>query len=280
MREIQAQEVSRTVADMCQQANYHLGRDMREALARARDREESPVGRDILDQLLQNASIAEAEHIPLCQDTGVAVFFVDLGQDVHISGGGLEEAINEGVRQGYSQGLLRKSMVAHPWRRKNTGDNTPAIIHLRLVPGDRLRLTFTAKGGGSENMSALRMLKPADGLEGVKNFVVETVAKAGPNACPPMVVGVGVGGNFETCALLAKKALLRPVGQPNADPELAQVEEELLQRANRLGVGPQGLGGRITVLAVQMEVYPCHIASLPVAVNIQCHANRHVVAEL
>lgn len=276
VREVPVDEVVQTVANMCKDANYYLGEDMVAALKQAKETEESPVGREILDQILENQQIAREENLPICQDTGVAVFFVEVGQDVHLVGGSLEDAINEGVRRGYKEGYLRKSMVANPWKRTNTGDNTPAIIHTRLVPGDKIRLVFAAKGGGSENMSALKMLKPADGLEGVQKFVVDTVDNAGPNACPPLVVGVGVGGNFEECALLAKKALLRPVGTHHQDPEVAAVEKALLEKINKLGVGPQGLGGTTTAVAVNVEVMPCHIASLPCAVNIQCHANRHL----
>lgn len=275
-RELPVGEIAGAVAKMCKDANYYLGEDMVVALQAARESEESPVGREILEQILENQQIARTEDVPICQDTGVAVFFVEVGQDVHLTGGGLEEAINEGVRLGYTEGYLRKSMVVNPWKRANTGDNTPAIIHARVVPGDKVRLIFAAKGGGSENMSALKMLKPADGLDGVLKFVVDTVDNAGPNACPPLVVGVGVGGNFEECALLAKKALIRHVGAHHPDPEIAAAEKTLLERINKLGVGPQGLGGTTTALAVNMEVMPCHIASLPCAVNIQCHANRHV----
>jgi fumarate hydratase subunit alpha len=225
--------------------------------------------------LLKNADIARSEDVPMCQDTGFAVVFVELGQDVHIEGGALEDAINEGVRRGYTEGYLRKSIVGHPLERVNTGDNTPAVIHLKLVPGNKMKITVAPKGGGSENMSGIKMLKPAEGVEGVKKFVLDTVKAAGPNPCPPIIVGVGIGGTFEKCALLAKEALLRPVGTPSHRPEIARLERELLDEINSTGIGPQGLGGRFTALAVHIEIYPVHIASLPVAVNINCHASRH-----
>ena len=248
---------------------------MLKALQKAYDREISPTGKEILNQILTNAEIAAHEEVPICQDTGVAVIFVDLGQDVHIVGGLLEDAINEGVRRGYQEGFLRKSIVEHPWLRVNTGDNTPAVIYYKLVPGNNLSITIAPKGGGSENMSAIKMLQPADGLKGVKQFVLDTVYQAGPNPCPPIVVGVGVGGTFEKAALLAKESLLRQVGIFNARPEIAALEEELLNEINKLGIGPQGLGGRMTALAVHIDIFPVHIASLPVAVNINCHAARH-----
>ena len=227
-----------------------------------------------------NAEVARSEAVPMCQDTGYTVVFLELGQDVHIVGGGLEDAVNEGVRRGYKEGYLRKSIVGHPLERKNTGDNTPAVIHTRIVPGDKLRIIVAPKGGGSENMSAIKMFKPAEGVEGVKKFVVETVQAAGPNPCPPIVVGVGIGGTFEKAALLAKEALLREVGEPSPRPEIAVLEQELLELVNKLGIGPQGLGGSTTALGVHVEIYPAHIASLPVAVNINCHATRHKEAEL
>jgi fumarate hydratase subunit alpha len=244
------------------------------ALARGLEEEESPSGKEIFRQLLENARIAKEERIPMCQDCGLAVVFAELGQDVHLVGGDFEAAIHEGVRQGYGEGYLRKSMC-HPLTRANTGDNTPAVIYTEIVPGDRLKLTVVPKGGGSENMSRLYMLKPAEGLAGIKERVVLTVDEAGPNPCPPIIVGVGIGGTFERAALLAKKSLLRELGQANPDPEVAAIEEQLLEEVNRLGIGPQGLGGRITALAVHVLMQPCHIASLPVAVNIQCHASRH-----
>lgn len=263
------------MARLCIEANYFLGEDMLEALRKGMAGEESPVGREVFGQLLENADIARREQVPMCQDTGMATFFLELGQDVHITGGDLEEAINQGVSRGYREGCLRKSVVGHPLERKNTGDNTPAVIHIRVAPGDKLKIVFAPKGAGSENMSALKMLKPAEGVEGVKDFVLATVKAAGPNPCPPIIVGVGIGGNFEKCAFLAKKALLRKAGTPNPLPEIAALEAELLHRINDLGIGPQGLGGRITALAVHVEVYATHIASLPVAVNLSCHAYRH-----
>lgn len=279
MREIKAADITAAVARLAIEANFDLGERETQAIRAARETEDSPVGRTILDQLLENAEIARNESMPICQDTGVAVVFADLGQDARVVGGEFELAVEEGVRQGYQEGYLRKSMC-HPFTRKNTGDNTPAVIHLRLVPGDGLRLRLAPKGGGSENMSALWMMKPADGIDGVREAVIQRVSEAGPNPCPPIVVGVGIGGNFETCALLAKKALLRPLGEPNPDPELARLERELDERIRDLGIGPQGLGGRTTALGVHVEMMPCHIASLPVAVNIQCHAARHKEAVL
>jgi len=246
-----------------------------DALKKAQPKEESPLGKEILNQILANAEIAKNEKMPLCQDTGLSAIFVELGQDVHIEGGDFENAIHEGIRQGYKDGFLRKSIVEDPLRRKNTGDNTPAVISTRIVRGDKIKITILPKGGGSENMSAIKMLKPSDGEEGVKSFVVETVKKAGGNPCPPIIVGVGVGGSFDKCAYLAKKALLRKVGSIHSDPYYAAMEKELLERVNNTGIGPQGLGGRITALAVHIEAHPCHIASLPAAVNTQCHSARH-----
>ena len=242
--------------------------------------EESPVGREIFSQLVENAEIARAEQVPMCQDTGFAVVFVELGQDAHITGGPLNDAINAGVAKGYTEGYLRKSIVGHPLERKNTGNNTPAIIHTEIVPGDRLKITIAPKGGGSENMSGVRMLKPSDGIEGVKKFVVELVKSAGSNPCPPIIVGVGIGGTMDKAAVLSKKALLRRIGEHNPNPQDAELEKELLRLVNNTGVGPAGLGGRITALAVNVETFPCHIASLPVAVTIQCHAARHKEAIL
>jgi fumarate hydratase subunit alpha len=255
-------------------ANFKLAADVRAAVENARATEESPVGREILDQMLENAAIAEREQIAICQDTGFAVFFVELGDRVSIEGGTLVDAINEGVRAGYREGYLRKS-ICHPLTRKNTGDNTPAIVHLELVAGDGLKILLAPKGAGSENMSQVAMLKPSDGLEGIKTMVIERVRGAGANPCPPVVVGVGIGGTMEKAAIIAKKAMLRSIGSANPDPELAALEAELLKKINDLGIGPQGLGGRTTALAVHIEVFPCHIASLPVAVNINCHATRH-----
>jgi len=274
MRKISATKITEVVEEEVIAANLVLGQDMVEALHRARDVEESEVGRDILERLIENAQLAQSQAIPICQDTGVVVVFVELGQEAIIVGGDLKEAIEEGVRRGYKKGYLRKS-VCHPFTRQNTGDNTPAIIHIDLVPGSQLRLWVVPKGGGSENMSALYMLPPSAGWKGVKEKVVETVVRAGPNPCPPTIVGVGIGGNFEQCALLAKKALLRPVGSANPDPELRDMEQQLLEEINRSGIGPQGLGGRVTSVAVHINMMPCHIASLPLAINIQCHANRH-----
>jgi len=252
-----------------------LGKDVLAAFEKGLKEEVSPTGKDIFNQLIENANIAREESVPMCQDTGFAVVFLDIGQDVHIAGGDLYEAVNEGVRRGYQEGYLRKSILGHPLERKNTGDNTPAVIHTRIVPGDKLKITIAPKGGGSENMSGLKMLKPAEGVAGVKKFVLETVSAAGPNPCPPIVVGVGIGGTFEKAALLAKEALLRPIDQKSSLPDIAKLEEELLEEINKLGIGPQGLGGRVTALAVHVEIFSVHLASLPVAVNINCHAARH-----
>ena len=274
MREIEVAKVTQGVKQAAIAANYEASADLLRALARGAAAEESESGREIFRQLLENASIAREDRAPMCQDCGLAVVFVELGQDVHLVGGSFETAIHEGIRQGYGEGYLRKSLC-HPLTRANTGDNTPAVIHTEIVPGDRLKLTVVPKGGGSENMSRVHMLKPAEGWAGVKEKVVGTVREAGPNPCPPIIVGVGIGGTFERAAYLSKKSLLRELGLPNADPELAKLEEELLLAVNDLGIGPQGLGGRITALAVHLLMQPCHIASLPVAVNIQCHASRH-----
>lgn len=268
------------VAQLCQEANYKLENDVMEAYQRACDTEVSQSGKEILNLLLENANIAASESIPMCQDTGFAVVFVELGQDVHIVNGDFYEAINEGVRKGYQEGFLRKSVVEHPLERVNTGDNTPAVIHTKIVQGDKLKITVAPKGGGSENMSALKMLKPAEGVEGVKNFILETVKNSGPNPCPPLIIGVGLGGTMEKCALLAKEALLRPVGQPHPLTDIAELEQELLEKINKLGIGPAGLGGRTTAVAVHIEIFGAHIASLPVAVNINCHAARHKTVEL
>lgn len=248
---------------------------MLEGFKKAYDQEISLTGKEIFQILIKNAEIARDEQVPMCQDTGYAVLFVELGQDVRIEGGDFYEALNEGVRKGYTEGYLRKSIVSHPLERKNTGDNTPAVIHTKIVPGENLRIVVAPKGGGSENMSAIKMLKPADGVEGVKKFVIETVKNAGPNPCPPMVVGVGIGGTFEKAAMLAKEALLRELGEKSKYPDIAKLEEELLEEVNKLGIGPQGLGGKMTALGLNIEIYAAHIASLPVAVNINCHAARH-----
>ncbi|NPA25279.1 MAG: fumarate hydratase [Deltaproteobacteria bacterium] len=279
MREIDVSRVTESVARLCMDANYYLGQDMLTAIDLAYQQEESPTGRGILEQLKENAAIAARDRMPICQDTGLAVIFLELGQEVRLVGGDLEEAVNQGVRQGYEEGFLRKS-TCHPFTRANCGDNTPAIIHFRIVPGDQLKIIVAPKGGGSENMSKVVMLKPADGIAGIKQQVVEWVAQAGGNPCPPTTVGVGIGGNFERCAILAKEALLREVGSRNPDPELAALEDELLAAINDLGIGPQGLGGRVTSFAVHVKMQPCHIASLPLAINIQCHAARHKEAIL
>lgn len=280
MRTIRTETVTDAVREMCIEANYGLSADMRRALEQARQSEKSRLGCQILDQLSENLSIAETDRIPICQDTGMAVVFLEIGQDVHFEGGELETAVNEGIRRGYQDGYLRKSVVGDPLVRENTKDNTPGVIHYRIVPGDKVKITVAPKGFGSENMSRIFMLKPADGAEGVKNAVLTAVKEAGPNACPPMVVGVGIGGTFEKCALLAKQALTRPLEEPSPIPGIRQMEEELLERINRTGIGPGGLGGTTTALAVNINTYPTHIAGLPVAVNICCHVNRHVTKEL
>ncbi len=274
MREIDVGIITERVKELCMEANFDLGRDVLDALERAKAEEESPTGIEILGQLEENASIARQERVAICQDTGVAVVFVELGQDVHLVGGDLNRAINEGVRQGYQEGYLRKSLC-HPFTRANTGDNTPAVVHVEVVPGDKVKLIVAPKGGGSENMSRVTMLTPAAGKQGIVEYVVQRVKESGSNPCPPTIIGVGIGGTFEKAALLAKKALLRPLGSENPDPELASLEGEILETINTLGIGPQGLGGRTTSLAVHLTMMPCHIASLPVAVNIQCHAHRH-----
>jgi len=280
VREIAAADITDVVARLCIEANYRLPADVMQAFERAAAQEESPLGREILGRLIENARLAERESLPMCQDCGVAVVFVEMGAGVCVRGGPVADAIDAGVRKGYADGRLRKSVVASPIDRRNTGDNTPAIIHLKQVEGDRVRIVVAPKGAGSENMSALAMLRPADGVEGIERFVVGTVERAGASACPPLVVGVGIGGNFERCALLAKEALLRPLGGPHADDTVADIERRLLQAINDTGVGPGGMGGRITALAVHVETFPCHIASLPVAVNLNCHAHRHAEAVL
>ncbi|RQD73659.1 MAG: fumarate hydratase [Candidatus Syntrophonatronum acetioxidans] len=276
MRIIRVEDITSNVAQMCCEANLHLGQDVKDALVEALKREESPAGKEVLKQLLENAEIAKREKIPLCQDTGVTVVFLEMGREVMIEGGDPLEAVNQGVEKGYRECYLRKSMVGDPLKRKNTGTNTPAVIHWEIVPGDKLKITVAPKGGGSENMSALKVLKPAQGEKGVTDFVLETVRKAGANPCPPLIVGVGLGGTIEKAALLAKKALLRPIGQPNSDSYYAQLEKVILEKVNNLGIGPQGFGGRITALAVHIEYFATHIASLPVAINLNCHASRHV----
>ncbi len=274
VREVHVDEVAGAVARLCRQANYHLPEDVTRAVEAAAERETSPVGREILGQIAENAGIAAEEQVPLCQDTGFTVVYLEVGQDVHLVGGDLTEAVNRGVAEGYVGGFLRKSILAHPWEGGNTGDNTPAVIHTEIVPGDRLHIRVLPKGGGSENKSRLAMLRPADGLEGAKRFVVETVAMAGPDACPPLIVGVGIGGTFDKVADLAKRAILRPIGRHHPRPEVAALERELYDEIERLGIGPQGLGGRTTALWVAVEIFPRHIASFPVAVNIQCHSAR------
>jgi fumarate hydratase subunit alpha len=274
MREIHVEEIRDNVAQMCIDAAYTLSEDVMTALDQAVESETATAAKEILGLLKENARVAREEHIPLCQDTGIAIFFVEVGQDLRIKNGMIIDAINAGVRKGYKEGYLRKSVV-DPITRRNTGDNTPAIVYSELVPGDRLRISFMPKGAGSENMSAIRMMSPTAGVDGIRDFVLECVLSAGANPCPPVVIGVGIGGDFEKAALIAKKALLRPVGGPNPKLELAAIEEMLLKTVNRTGIGPEGLGGRVTALAVHVDSFPCHIASLPVAVNINCHAARH-----
>ncbi len=281
MREIHVEQIISAVENLCIESNIKLPPDVKQALEEASKNEASPIGREIIGDILRNAEIAEQKKIPICQDTGFAVFFLKLGDDVRVIGGNITDAINEGVRRGYTKGYLRKSIAADPFlTRKNTGDNTPAIIHAELVPGDKINITIAPKGGGSENMSAMRMLKPAEGVEGIKQFVIETVDNAGSNPCPPIIVGVGVGGTIEVATLIAKKALLRPIGTHHPQTEVAQLEKQLLNEVNKLGIGPQGFGGTTTALAVNIETFPAHIASLPVAVNIQCHVARHMEIEL
>ena len=280
MREINVSEITQVVKDMCISANYKLSPDMQRALDKAKNEEESELGKKIFAQLQENLEIAENDQIPICQDTGMAVFFFKIGQDVHFVGGDLSEAINEGVRQGYTEGYLRKSVVGDPLIRENTKDNTPAVIHYDIVPGDKVTITCAPKGFGSENMSRVFMLKPADGEEGVKAAVVQAVKDAGPKACPPMVVGVGIGGTFEKCAEMAKEALTRPVGEHSEIEYVCEMEKEILEMINSTGIGPAGLGGKITALAVNINTYATHIAGLPVAVNICCHVNRHVTKTL
>ena len=281
MREIPVAQVTKTVRDLLMHANYAIGPDIEEAVCRAGESEPSPLGQSVLRQLSENYRIAREECVAICQDTGMAILFIDLGQDVHFTGGDFEQAVNEGVRQAYREGYLRKSIVSDPlFGRANTGDNTPAVIHLRLVPGNRVHILAVAKGFGSENMSAVKMCTPAEGKQGVLDFIVDTARKAGPNPCPPMILGVGIGGSFETAARMAKRMTARPVGSRNADPRYAQLEQEALDAINRLGIGPAGIGGKTTALAVNIDYAPTHIASLPVAVNICCHAARHAEANL
>ena len=276
IRTVEVEEITENIREMCIEANHFLAPDMGRALSRAAASEKSPLGRQILGQLEENLEIAAEEMIPICQDTGMAVVFIEAGQDVHLKGGSLEDAVNEGVRRGYVEGFLRKSVVKDPLIRENTKDNTPAVIHTKIVPGSQIKVTVAPKGFGSENMSRIFMLKPAEGIEGVKNAVLTAVKDAGPNACPPMVVGVGIGGTFEKCALMAKEALTRDVGRCSPVPYVKEMEEELLDKINGLGIGPGGLGGTTTALAVNINTYPTHIAGLPVAVNICCHVNRHI----
>lgn len=277
MRSISVEEIIKNVKEMCIEANHYLTDDMKDALRESAEAEKAPLGKQILCQLEDNLKIASEDMIPICQDTGMAVIFMEVGQDVHIEGGLLTDAVNEGVRQGYKEGFLRKSVVGDPIFRENTKDNTPAVIHYDIVEGDQIKITVAPKGFGSENMSRVFMLKPADGIEGVKDAILTAVKDAGPNACPPMVVGVGIGGTFEKCALLAKKALTRPINQHSSIPYVCEMEKELLDKINKTGIGPGGLGGSTTALAVNINTYPTHIAGLPVAVNICCHVNRHCV---
>lgn len=275
MRQIHVDEIVERVKALSIEINTTLGEDIVDALKKAAEMEESSIGKEVLGHLLENIKIAREESLPICQDTGLAVIFVEMGQDVHIEGGNLREAINEGVRQGYREGYLRKSVLDDPVLRKNTGDNTPAIIHIDVVPGEQLKIRMAAKGGGSENSSAMKMMKPSDGVKGIKEFVLDTVNKAWANPCPPIIVGVGIGGNFETAPIFAKKSLFRHLGDHNPAPHLANLERELFAEVNKLGIGPEGFGGTVTALAVHIEAAPCHIASLPVAVNIDCHVSRH-----
>jgi fumarate hydratase subunit alpha len=275
MRNIPVSAVTEAVKSLCMEANYFLGDDVLQLIRRCLGSEESALGKEVLGQIVENARIACDEKIPMCQDTGFSVVFLELGQDVHLTDGDLMGAVHEGVRQGTKEGYLRSSIVRDPLRRVNTGDNTPAVVHIEIVPGDKIKITVAPKGGGSENMSEVRMLPPSAGIEGVRQFVVDRIHRSGGNPCPPVIAGVGIGGTFEKCAWLAKKALLRSAGSPNPDPFYAELESDLLKRINGLGIGPMGFGGRCTALAVHVETHPCHIASLPVAVNVQCHAARH-----
>lgn len=280
MRDVNVSEITKNIKEMCIEANHFLSEDMKKVFKNAVDSEESPLGKQVLNQLNENLSIAASDMIPICQDTGMAVIFINVGQEVHFTGGDITDAINEGVREGYVEGYLRKSVVSDPLIRENTKDNTPAVIHYSIVPGDKVEITVAPKGFGSENMSRVFMLKPADGIEGVKNAILTAVKDAGPNACPPMVVGVGIGGTFEKCAILAKKSLTRNLEEKSDIEYVRNLESEMLEKINKLGIGPGGLGGTQTALAVNIETYPTHIAGLPVAVNICCHVNRHVKREL
>lgn len=280
IRTIHTNQIIETVSKMCIEANHFLSEDMKQAITEGEEKENSPLGKKILNQLQENLKIAADEMIPICQDTGMAVFFIEVGQDVHFEGLPIEDAINEGVKKGYTEGYLRKSVVEDPIFRVNTKDNTPAVIHYSIVPGNKVKIIFAPKGFGSENMSRIFMLKPADGIDGVKEAILTAVKDAGPNACPPMVIGVGIGGTFEKCAVLAKKALIRPVNEHSKIPYVAELEKEMLDKINQTGIGPGGLGGTMTALAVNINTYPTHIAGLPVAVNICCHVNRHSVREI
>ncbi len=281
MRTIEVSQISEAIAKLCIDANYYLASDIYEALVKGEEKEESPLGKEIFKQIIKNANIAREEDRPICQDTGMAVVFMEIGQDVHFIGGDLEEAVNAGVAKGYTEGFLRKSVVTDPlFERVNTKNNTPAVLHLSIVPGDKVKIVIAPKGFGSENMSALRMFKPAEGVPGIRKFIVDTVKAAGSNPCPPIVIGMGIGGTIEKAAYLAKKALTRPVTQRNANPKYAALEEELLELVNNTGVGPQGLGGRVTALSVNIEYFPMHIAGLAVAINVSCHATRHAEIEL
>ncbi|MBQ5695258.1 MAG: fumarate hydratase [Clostridium sp.] len=280
MREIHVSEITKVVKELCIESNYYLSKDVKEALQKAKENETWELAENILDKIILNSNIAKNEDMPICQDTGMACVFMEIGQDVHIIGGLLEDAINEGVRQGYDEGFLRKSVVKDPLDRVNTNDNTPAIIYYDIVQGDKIKITVSPKGFGSENMSRIKMLKPSDGLKGVKDFIIETVMLAGPNPCPPIVIGVGIGGTFDKAAYLAKKALIRPLDKRNSKEFYSNLEEELLKAINKLGIGPQGFGGKTTALGVNIETYPTHIAGLPVAVNINCHVTRHKEREI
>lgn len=280
MRDLNTEQITNAIREMCMEANYKLASDMEQALIKARETEESPVGQRVLGQLQENLEIAKNEQIPICQDTGMAVVFLEIGQDVHLTGGDLEEAVNEGVRRGYTEGYLRKSVVSDPILRENTKDNTPAVIHCKIVPGEKVKITVAPKGFGSENMSRIFMRKPAEGIDGVKDSILTAVKDAGPNACPPLIVGVGIGGTFEKAAIMAKQSLLRTLESESDIPWVRELEREMLQKINATGIGPAGLGGRNTALAVKVTTYPTHIAGLPVAVNICCHVNRHVIREV